>query len=34
VAGAGWILANELVAVWLYFTPGWKAMSLRLLGLA
>lgn len=34
VAGAGWILANELAAAWLYFSPGWKAISLRLLGLA
>ena len=33
VAGAGWVLANELAAAWLYFSPGWKAISLRLLGL-
>jgi len=33
VAGAAWILANELAAAWLYFTPAWKATSLRLLGL-
>jgi hypothetical protein len=34
VLGAGWILANELAAAWLYFNPGWKAISLKLLGLA
>jgi hypothetical protein len=34
VAGTGWILANEFAAAWLYFAPGWKAISLRLLGLA
>jgi hypothetical protein len=33
VAGAGWVLANELAAAWLYFSPGWKAISLKLLGL-
>jgi hypothetical protein len=34
VLGAGWILVNELAATWLFFSPGWKAISLRLLGLA
>jgi len=33
VAGAGWILANELAATWLYFNPAWKVISLKLLGL-
>ncbi len=33
VLGAGWILANELAAAWLYFTPAWKVISLKLLGL-
>jgi hypothetical protein len=33
VVGAGWILANELAAAWLYFSPGWKMISLKLLGL-
>ena len=33
VLGAGWILANELAAAWLYFSPAWKAISLKLLGL-
>ena len=33
VLGAGWILANELAAAWLYFSPGWKGISARLLGL-
>jgi len=33
VLGAGWILANELAAAWLYFNPVWKAISIRLLGL-
>ena len=33
VLGAGWILANELAAAWLYFSPGWRAISVRLLGL-
>src|SRR5665213_2049530 len=28
VLGAGWILANELAAAWLFFIPGWKAISL------
>ncbi|HEX4104663.1 MAG TPA: hypothetical protein VHX92_00375 [Rhizomicrobium sp.] len=32
--GAGWIVVNELAAAWLYFSPGWKAISVRLLGLA
>jgi hypothetical protein len=34
VLGAGWILVNELAATWLYFSPGWKAISVRLLGLS
>ena len=34
VLGAGWVLVNELVAAWLYFSPGWKAISIKLLGLA
>ena len=34
VLGAGWIFANELAAAWLYFSPGWRAISVRLLGLA
>ena len=33
VAGAVWVLANELAATWLYFSPAWKTISLRLLGL-
>jgi hypothetical protein len=33
VLGAGWVLANELAAAWLFFSPGWKAISIRLLGL-
>jgi hypothetical protein len=33
VVGAGWILANELAAAWLYFSPGWKMISLKLLRL-
>ena len=33
VLGAGWVLANELAAAWLYFSPAWKAVSLKLLGL-
>jgi len=33
VAGAAWILANELAAAWLYFSPAWKTISLKLLGL-
>jgi hypothetical protein len=33
VAGAAWILANELAAAWLYFSPAWKPISLKLLGL-
>jgi len=33
VAGAAWILANEMAAAWLYFSPGWKTISLKLLGL-
>lgn len=33
VLGAGWVLANELAAAWLFFSPGWHAISLRLLGL-
>jgi hypothetical protein len=34
VLGAGWIMVNELAAAWLFFNPGWKAISLKLLGLA
>lgn len=34
VLGAGWILVNELAAAWLFFSPGWKLISLRLLRLA
>ena len=34
VIGTGWILANELAAAWLYFSPAWKVLSLRMLGLA
>lgn len=33
VLGAGWVLANELAAAWLYFSPGWKVISIKLLGL-
>jgi hypothetical protein len=33
VLGAGWILANELAATWLFFSPAWKAISVRILGL-
>jgi hypothetical protein len=33
VAGAAWILVNELAAGWLFFSPGWKAISVKLLGL-
>jgi len=33
VMGAGWILANEAAAAWLFFSPSWKLISLRLLGL-
>jgi hypothetical protein len=34
VMGAGWVLANEAAAAWLFFYPAWKVMSLRLLGLS
>jgi hypothetical protein len=34
VLGSGWVLVNELAAAWLYFSPGWKAISVRILGLA
>ncbi len=34
VLGTGWIFTNELAAAWLYFSPGWKAISIKLLGLA
>lgn len=34
VLGAGWILVNEFAAAWLFFSPGWKVISLKLLGLA
>jgi uncharacterized membrane protein YozB (DUF420 family) len=30
--GTAWVLANQLAATWLFFSPGWKAISLRLLG--
>ena len=33
VMGTTWILANQLAAAWLYFSPTWKAISIRLLGL-
>lgn len=33
VLGAGWVLANELAAAWLYFDPAWRVISLKLLGL-
>jgi hypothetical protein len=29
-----WVLVNEIAAAWLYFSPGWKAISVRILGLA
>jgi hypothetical protein len=31
VLGAGWILANELTAAWLFFSPGWKAIANRII---
>jgi hypothetical protein len=34
VLGAGWVLANELAAAGLYFTPAWKPVAAKLLGLA
>jgi hypothetical protein len=34
VLGAGWMLANELAAAWLFFSPSWKAISIRMLGLS
>jgi hypothetical protein len=34
VLGGGWVLVNELAAAWLFFSPGWKAISVRILGLA
>jgi len=33
VLGGGWILVNEIAAAWLFFSPGWKAISNRILGL-
>jgi hypothetical protein len=33
VLGGGWVLVNELAAAWLYFSPGWKAISVKILGL-
>ena len=33
VLGGGWVLVNELAAAWLFFSPGWKAISVRILGL-
>jgi hypothetical protein len=32
VAGAAWVLAIQLTAVQLYFSPGWKVIALRILG--
>jgi hypothetical protein len=32
VAGAAWLLLVELAGNWLYVTPAWKPISLRLLG--
>lgn len=32
VAGALWILANELAAAWLYFAPWWKPVAAGLIG--
>ena len=34
VLGAGWIVANELAAAWLFFSPGWRVISVKLLGLS
>jgi uncharacterized membrane protein YozB (DUF420 family) len=34
VLGGGWALVNELAAAWLFFSPGWKAISVRILELA
>jgi hypothetical protein len=34
VVGGGWVLVNELAAAWLYFSPSWKAISVRILGLS
>ena len=34
VLGAGWVVVNELAAAWLFFSPGWKTISIKLLGLA
>ena len=33
VLGGGWVLVNELAAAWLFFSPGWKPISVRLLEL-
>ena len=33
VLGGGWVLVNELAAAWLFFSPGWKAISVQVLGL-
>lgn len=32
VAGAGWALGLELIAVWLYLSPGWKPLAAVLIG--
>lgn len=32
ITGALWILANELVAAWLYFAPWWKPVAAKLIG--
>jgi hypothetical protein len=32
VAGVAWMLANQLTAVGLYFTPAWKAIALKIIG--
>ena len=32
IAGAGWLLLVELTGNWLYVTPAWKPIALRLLG--
>jgi hypothetical protein len=31
VAGVAWVLVNQVTAVQLYFSPGWKAIALRIL---
>ena len=32
VAGIAWMLANQLTAVALYFTPAWKTIALKIIG--